>query len=345
MRSRHNDTVWPALVLNHEGSMSRSQTIEGPFNHVARWLLLVGLGVLLVSFSRVTAQEESSLRKRFLAEAPQGWKRHQEFWQTLQGTANALKRMATDGKVTTERVRYHIKQCDGRRLDQIEVWRAGSYEGAVTANNSQYSFKLTRKSPDRPWVLVSQKPGGRKVPGPPCEGLTPYARHFLPKLIQAPEFKLLDVTPEKDKGRNLVRVSYSYTKDKDPLRGGWVVLDPNHDWVMRRGQADAVEGGKKSVFTINYEYKEGTDRHLIMTKMVVREVFVDDQSLLREGTSDCEMYEQKVVPESEFMLGAYGLPEPVGEKQTGTRWYLWAAVAGLTCLTLGVGYRRLLVRR
>ncbi|HZT82686.1 MAG TPA: hypothetical protein VFA26_20825, partial [Gemmataceae bacterium] len=57
-------------------------------------------------------------------------------------------------------------------------------------------------------------------------------------------------------------------------------------------------------------------------------------------TQEFDLTERNDVPDSEFTLSAFGLPEPaeLQGKPSRVRWYLWAGVAGICCLALGAGF-------
>jgi hypothetical protein len=308
---------------------------------ICRRLLLTGLLAGLVSYCPVNAQERSTLQKRFLAEAPQGWQHYLEFCRTLQGNSDGERR--DNGKLT-QRMHFQGKQCAGNRLDQVEIFQSDSYSGSVSGNNTRYHFELARKNPDKPWVVVGIKLQEEKAPPIPFAGLSlDKPGRFLPDLITSSEFELLSVTPERQGNEELVRVTFAYAKEKDPLRGGWFLLDPQHDWVIRKGQCDLVVEPRTTIlYTIHHEYKQGSQLHPIITKAAYRSTAREEQRLVYEYeiTTNFSFFEQDSVPEREFTLSAFDLPEPLEVKPTRTRWYLWAAGAGLTCLLAGAIVRR-----
>jgi len=63
-----------------------------------------------------------------------------------------------------------------------------------------------------------------------------------------------------------------------------------------------------------------------------------ESSREEEALTVFDYFEQEAVPEVEFSLTAFGLPEPVGISfQQPTRWHLWFALAGVGALALALG--------
>jgi hypothetical protein len=167
----------------------------------------------------------------------------------------------------------------------------------------------------------------------------------LPELYQSAGFQLIDVSPEGgDKSEALVRVTFRYTP-KDPSndwqRSGVVVLDPSRDWVIRRTELEEEQQvGKVKVtgkYTGRIDYKESGEQHVI--KSETRHRIWNNGALVNEITllSEIERRPRKSIPESEFTLSAFGLPEPHWARPKSKPWYLWFAIAGLVCLSLGAG--------
>jgi len=215
----------------------------------------------------------------------------------------------------------------------------------IDETSSQYKFELMRDQEKMPWVIqqLERKTGVEPVDHVMVEGLSlGPPRTEMPTLVEFPDFQLLELVPAPEHEEDLVRMTFSYTADeKNPLRGGWVLLDPQHDWVVRKSQVNQIAGGKEFESKIEYDYKEGSSHHPILTKLHLQSGTKENNRLIltREVTTDFDFYEQESVPEKEFMLSAFGLPEPGAEK--ATRWYLWLGALGLGCLVVGLIAARL----
>jgi hypothetical protein len=291
--------------------------------------------------------EANSLQRRFLEEAPAAWEAYQRFWLILQGSFSGLRvdREPT-GSAHRWRMKFVKKQCSGFNLVQIERWENDDYSASVRGENLRYQFELTREQETRPWVIRDLK---RRSAGDATNPLATGGldlglnRSEVPMLIKSPNFKLLEVEPARENGDELVKVRFSYTPDEqNPLRGGSVLLDPQHDWVVRKGEATRAAGGKEFTSTIEYSYREGSNHHPILTQSRSQQTTKENNRAFRnnETVQDYDFREQETVPEKEFLLSAFGLPDLPGEGRV-TPWYLWLGGAGLACLVLGAIVARL----
>jgi len=230
----------------------------------------------------------------------------------------------------------------------METFTGSSYMGDVNARNSRYRFRLTRKSGDRPWVIrevASLSADEDRSPIDTPTGLDCGPATYFPGLIQFPGFTLLAVAPEVVADSELVRVTFETSCEKLGVRRGWLLLDPAHDWVVRKGESELrLKPPGSGTVTYQYDYKEGSHQHLIPTRYSYRSTSKDEKGALYtyEASGHLDLHEESSVPESNFQLSAYGLPEPFEVAEgSPTRWYLWAGIAGIVCLVLGMSLRRL----
>jgi hypothetical protein len=327
-------------------------------HHLIRTPLLL-MGMYLGLFSRsAMGQDASSLKQRLLEEAPRAWKNHQDFWQTLQGKAAAERRelMGKDKDKVTIRVVSRWKRCGPCSLLQHEVYEWEAYRGTITVHNPEYAFVLTRSSDKKPWVVQEvTKKNSPESQGPPIDAARALCfgnpSRVLPILFASPDFKVLDVTPEDKDHKGLVRMTFAYTP-KGPAdnqsRRGWLALDPNHDYVIRRGEFELEFDSKTKIKqTFVYEYKEGSDHHPIPTKDSFHATVIEDGRLTYEyqSTGEADLHEQRFIPESEFTLSAFSLPEPAGRGPKRTLWFVWLGLAGIVCLAFGAAVSWLKKRR
>ena len=355
MRPCEGVTSYSASVDEAKDIRTRSQPSTGSHIrysriHHAFWLTIGSITTSCFSFSGFLAPQpanahtDSSLERRFIEDAPKAWDAYRRFWLVLQGSSSAERRELA-GDTSPTRMRFLRKQCKDFDLLQIETWEPHRYSGNVSGENSQYSFQLTRDQDSKPWVIralerkTGSEPGNHAAVvglslGPPQKD--------VPSLVQSPHFQLLALDSENEDTAKLIRVTFSYSGGgKDPLRNGWMLLDPNHDWVVRKTRVNLAAEGMDTEFTVQYDYKDGSDHHPIITKSLVRSTTKAIDRLVSglEVAAEFDLHEQEVVPEKEFMLSAFGLPEP-GSRGT-TRWYLWLGGLGMLCLALGLIVARL----
>lgn len=317
------------------------------------WTLVISL-LTGSPHNGVALASDQSLLQRFHAEAPKAWKSHEDFWLSLEGTSKGERREVRNGNwVKTVELKRHWKQCNHNTLDQLELRQPDGWRGTVQGRNKQYTFRLMRDNETRPWVIqeVVKLENDSPDPWEDRKSLTLSLILFsprgllLPQLHESPGFKVADVVREPDSAEELARLTFSYSpansEDTNQLRGGWLVLDPLHDWVIRKGELDLDPKGlgKTYKYSLRYEYKDGPEHHPILTSSVVNGVIRDGQTLIAgehvEGTAELE--QRKVIPDSEFTLSAFGLPEPHWAQTRKPSWYLWLGVAGVGCLILGGG--------
>ncbi len=294
---------------------------RGPQLDLARGATVL-MALVLATGGYVRCQSQRSLEQRLRAEAPAAWAKYREFAWTLQGRCVHTKLSLPDRK-TLEHFTAAWKRAPGRVL--------AMGEGDVVGQNSRYKFRLERNGEDKPWLItnVTMLTGGEpQMPIPYCFG--------------QPSFHVDSVGVESGESGELVRLTYSMEpEDARDLshQQGWLVLDPAHDWVIRNGEAqiryDRTNVQIKEVF--RYKYKEGSKNHLIPTEQVVTASGVDDKgkSFGYEHSMIIDCYEQENVPEKEFTLSAFGLPEP-GMSQRSVPWFVWVALAGIICLSAAV---------
>ncbi|MFO0842485.1 MAG: hypothetical protein U0797_08830 [Gemmataceae bacterium] len=246
------------------------------------------------------------------------------------------------------------KTCDGNALDQLEFVEDGNWRGDVIGANSKYIFKLTRSSDARPWAIVEVKESddeARKkaaaIRKEVCHALmlSPVAP-FLPSLVQGKGFHCTRADTESVKGEDLVRVVFSFAGEgKSRLKSGWIILDPSRYWVIRQSEVEASLGGKAEgieKWTFNNDYRDGPNRFPIATKTMMTDKawekgrFLGETELITEYT----FRERPSIPEEEFTLSAFDLPEPHWARPKKTPWYLWFGSLGIGCLVVGACVRQ-----
>jgi hypothetical protein len=121
-----------------------------------------------------------------------------------------------------------------------------------------------------------------------------------------------------------------------------ILLDPNDHWCIREFTA-GVPGVDRSTTIITYANRvEGLP--VVQSLTYKHKTFADGSAF--EVNSNVDKWERRWIPESEFTLSAFGLPEPKGiEWEKPSRRYLWIVAAALVALVLAFAFRHLAVRR
>jgi hypothetical protein len=320
---------------------------------MALWCCSVfgGSIIFLICFS--ARAEEKDWRERFLQEASPAWQRYLDFCRKVQLRSHYVRRNLLQGQVTEGRMT--LKQAEGAALliHEPQSITHVKVRPEVRGTNSRYSFRLQRLEVQGPWLVAEITPG----PDPELmeevqksvAGALRLGNLWLPDLIQDRDFHLREVRPEPWQGRSLVRVAFAYPKpvEKYPmrgaliLRGGWALLDPEHDWTPVAYQVYSEEKGQKYYHEYSYQLGDVVTSHPL---------FIKGRSKVRErglevlsAETEFEMWEEEV-PLEAFTLSAFGFPEPpLGDG--GRPWYVWLAWGGILFLLLGLVCRWLLRRR
>jgi hypothetical protein len=320
-----------------------------------RWLLVTLIFPWVTGPILAEAPQESALWKRLVREAPPAWERYRNHWVTLEGSNHTEMKELYEGKWIISPRRSTWKQCGNNVLEHNERLVSQSWQGHIWGENLNYKFELSRKDETKPWVIVRveqiEQPQDnveprRKV----ADGLllfTPGGPIGLPEMLQSAAFGPTDIAPESGgKSEELVRVTFRYSPEdkKTYPQGGLVVviLDPSHDWVLRKAEVEVeIGGGRKGVWksTLRRDYKEDPEGRPIETRTELKSTFLENGqvSYVTGGVGELTLQQRKSIPESEFTLSAFGLPEPHWAKPKTRPWYLWLGIGGIVCLALGAG--------
>jgi hypothetical protein len=322
--------------------------------------LVCSLVLLLVAAADGLAQDEEALKQRFLDEAPRSWDALIGHAFQLRGQIRTTwKRGNLSGRLISE-----IKEKPGNRLWQLESADSDAQgsEYTVYASNSDYIFKLKRKSMksmNLPWVMVDfqrKEPGrefqlpaeyreeGGLSEGLQSSGLTAVSWSKLPDLVRQPSFRVARAAVENRDGLEFVRIDFENPhpfdqKPFEPVQSGTLLLDPERSWCVRGYEvhaqyandspvchSDVIEVRDSSVPHLPLPARfASTTTHHQFGKGTTEEVFTE--------TVDAQynVEEPLTLPDSDFRLPAFGLPEPEGPA-TRPWWSLWAVGASLACI-------------
>lgn len=349
----------------------RALTFIGPGMVMKSSLRIVPLFcVIWATIGESRAQDAAAWKERFLTEAPRRWQDYLERGKCLQGTWHyTFANLAEEGKVY-RRSRLEFKQHGSCALVIDQNLLGKSQTGTLKSINSRYGFLLRRSAPDKPWVLIRhdldlQDGWGLSHASPTVAAQNWVGIHFLvngtamtylPDVIKDADFSVRSAAPLVRDGRTLVRVEFD-ARPKQwrargdaeatgwmPLREGWFLFDPERYWVLREchaKQQEPEEDGTTSTVGAKLDYKEGRNGFPILTRIVRRSDGTLQGKLMQmEHKAEFDLYEQDDVPESEFTLSAFGIPEPVELRASQKRrWYLWAAGAGILSIILGMVFQ------
>lgn len=280
---------------------------------------------LLVVFAAVTgrplkASGEDELRARVLTEAPKAWAKIATWAEHLEMTASGR----TEQGDTHGRTDRHVKVSGGNFLIILTYFEPDGTAGSedVFCRNARYSFHLRRRSAKLPWLV--QRFG--RTPDPdldrivdmlgvnhvsqPQLGVGPF---YFPEVFGQQTFVIKEVKSRRQGTSELVSVSFENalpnTEKPDRwLSRGTVTLNPDLAWVIQD-------------YDVHVEFASGTTWHLReesdftspaggvpVIKSQRGKIQIADRP---ETTSTVVVSDQntRTIPEQEFTLTAFGLPE------------------------------------
>jgi hypothetical protein len=175
-------------------------------------------------------------------------------------------------------------------------------------------------------------------------------------MVRSKEFRLEDVVVLHEDGRPVVRVEFSYDPvetDNNPVRDGWVVLDPERYWLIQRGEVQAQWARGTEVGTITFNNRfTSLDGNLPIPELAevhVRADIADGSRTDHLWVSEFTAFEKVELREEDFRLTAFGIAEPVRpENVAPSRWkvaILLGNLVALVCLGGWVLLRWILRRR
>ncbi len=307
------------------------------------------IAVCFLAFSISMVRGEEDLKQQFLEQAPKAWEALEGFDSQLAGTFTKTESYK-DGKKPTKTTKndFAVSGKMGRMRQE------GGPDGEkVGAMNSQYFFTLRKASEPNYAVNIIEPYVGDAKATEHAEGKIANSLHqyvFAPWYydlkplgywLKQPGFKIDRATPVGRTGKNLVRVDFSY----DPPAGidsrlavlpSWFLFDPSAYWSI---QAYDIQKSWGNIIG-NIEYGDRIDGFPVQKQIV--EYVRDKQGGELKVVVDFNKLERKVVPESEFTLSAFGLPEPTFKSPVhrGFQIFLLAIACGIVAICLRVYFRK-----
>jgi hypothetical protein len=331
---------------------------------------LLSFALLSLSMGGVRGNDADTWENRFVKEAPAQWQAYLDGAKDLQGSATSI--FEEGGKVV-RRFQAEFKQNKTCALLRVENPSGKTRPESLYAMNAQYGFKLGRASAEKPWAVLGEQldlekgyklnPSGYSPAGNVefwlgmAHNIFGRENSLLPEVSKDGDFSVRSASPVLVDGQALVRVEFaarpkkwttkSHPNETDwmPLRGGWLVFDPEKYWVIRECHVEFQNWGAGAadvrLMDGKFEYKEGKKGFPVL-KRIVRGFPLSGS----RQTIEFDLSEKDDVPDSDFTLSAFGLPEPAELKTARPQaWYIWAGLAGGVCLALGGGLRWMAKRR
>lgn len=331
--------------------------MQSPLFHQVAILGMICYGQ--VSIAAVPVRGEGGMRQRFLEEAPQAWSELDE-WVARHTHCLETQTFSWVGENVTGRMRRVVDWKQAGR--NVVTWQgqfvrdgqgadSQSHEEEVIGVNATYAFRLSRASPDAPWVVTLLTSDVEYLRGWLMNGGQVIPSGWMMDLISMrdfladPGFVVENVLPVRCDARECVEVAFRFDPSasslKSRVRSGTVVLDPRRRWVLARSELHLANGNDEVVATTTFEYVDTPSAWPVLRRYQVdsvgyrpeihRLVFEHDTSV------DAE------IPDSAFTLSAFGLPEPA-QPGGGRLWFLWLNLAAVVCICLAVLLRKRALR-
>lgn len=293
------------------------------------------------------------------------WSEYEAFSRGIQGSYRDT--MTSDsGKTTNQTLRF--KQNGDCII--IRDLLPDSNKETITLANPLYSAELRNSTVDSSKVvLVQYAPRQRGVIS--SGGVTPsfetvfiessphftYCRFRLPELASKRSFHIKQVSEELVGETKLVRVDHEFEYEeprKKYQRKGVIYFDPSHKWCIRQIKDTEViyhngDRYRTTAWDVRYEVIDHSSGFpLVKSILTTWDSRYERSGKKSKGTirREYELESNDRVPETEFTLSAFGLPEPIGINQPRrTPVFVWVLASAAVCVIFAIGFRQLARRR
>jgi len=220
----------------------------------------------------------------------------------------------------------------------------------ITSRNADYAFLINRIAKDAKCTLggleqnISESNISAKiieaVANARASAIGNWFVNYEPldRLVASPTFRLIDAEEIEWKGTKAVKVAFERPDTRDVLRDfgpSYLICDTSQHWAILEYE---LKVGPTAVQHVEMDFGEAINGFPIPKKMVRRSFGTQGVKSVRRIVFDIELLRTSV-PDSEFRLSHYGLPEPVFTKSSRRGW-LWYLAGGIALITFGVMIRR-----
>lgn len=315
---------------------------------------LLSFSALAISlFALRSGADQTSARARFLREAPAAWGRLSRAERQSAGSIHQQSYAYTAGvKNSTWGKNKHIEFQRNENLYTLLEWHeASDRKVSVSAVAPTYAFRADRSSnsslyalrgimfgpPERTQPVIMEKTyfflatqANRALWGVP-----------IADLVAEPHFILKKVVETGDGPEQLVRVDFECKPKKYKINfmNASMILDPSRDWSLVEAEYDVREGWRT---TIKNEFKDRGPGQPSLSRHLHVNAFNDTQSQ-ESYEFHFEDHQTKVIPQSAFLLSAYGLPEPNrpmgADRRDRSPYLFFGGAAVLFAVALGIRWK------
>lgn len=312
--------------------------LQGALIHAARGALLVLALVAIAAGTEAAAhgaEIDRDLLNRFRREYPAAVDRLRGFYSTLRIEMQNTWPEPISGSTPESRVLRYAARGDLLRLDTVATIADKSQE-SVSVANPRASFRLT----------PSRSGGGYTV-----DTIDGYAERLLTlrigavalfapfgfyefamdELVYQPGFEWTGFGFDGNGSSGLVKGEFRAISAEESLLSGWFLFAPDQHWALRgwylRAQLkDREQGPGHRECKITYDERLHPSGFPLLKRAEYTTVFDPMANRRMVELYEVTKIEQVDVPESEFTLPAFGLPDVVAPSDPQRR-FLWILVA------------------
>jgi hypothetical protein len=287
-----------------------------------------GIAMLLALSNACFAFDgESNLRERLRTEAPQAWDTLAENLLHSEGDGTRTETVTDSGKVAESKTTRIAFRLAGPAV-RIEATGAETGNQAVFCMNSRYGFQLNRDAESQPFVIRSTRPRTREDASTAKFGIAGFGfEEFdvgllqflgapwivdgrpLSSMICRTDSKIQSITPVEYEGRDCVDVRFSYfpsDENENEFTDATVILDPAKKWSVQKYECTTSWG--KVSGEVKYDAADGdwpVPQHVTQRM----EGTTEKSTYVNAVTFEFNTIQRRNVPDSEFTLSAFDLPE------------------------------------
>jgi hypothetical protein len=327
------------------------------------------LFMLLVSLAGAQSNEDL-LKKRFLSEYPEALKA----WEARISKVEATVKYTEDDprkKVTPHREVLSSFKCklpDMMVLTTISNDAKGQREQAVSGSNKNYSFALIKRGEGTDLALTRLDAANGSDGAPsrsPMRSLSPQlwvpyaARTSNVSLLSNPLLDVRRVSTVTRNRRNLLKVEFdlptelrskvgSNTASESSGREGFFLVSPEEKWVLCEYEYARKKGEPRLLYKGTVDYQGTVDGFPIPKRAARQTLKLPEGELVETYSYDFLDFRFADVPDKDFTLAAFGIPEEVTQTAKVARSRsvgYWLLAISLIALAAAVFFKMAASRR
>jgi hypothetical protein len=311
--------------------------------------------LLIVSPARAQGNEDI-LKKRFRSEYPEALKALEARFSKVEGTVKFIEDDPRKKDTPHREVLYSFKCMlpDMAVLTSIENNTEGQRVHSVSGTNKNYSFVLKKLGTDADFAIKSlEVANGTDAPRNSVTRMLrpilrmPYATRISNvSLLSNPHFTVRGVSTQTRNGVSLLKVEFDFPieptsdtrrKGDRDYRGfeGFFLVSPEEKWVLYEFEYREKAGVPLFLNRGTVEY-QGTSDGFPNPKRVTRQTLkLPERNVVETHSYDFLDFRLAEVPDREFTLAAFGIPEEAAHPSKVARsrglgyWLLALALAAL----------------